>query len=249
MTRRFYADAASLAGSQVEIDGALAHRTAKVLRMRVGDEVILFDGGGEDVRVCLDEVGDRLIRATVIERSPGPIEPRLKVHVYQSITKGDRFEWLLEKATELGVSSITPLLAARAVVKTGGDGNRAERWRRIVSEAAEQCERSTVPAIGAPRSFDAALGDAPGIVILPYEEAGDRAPNINDIMNRRVDDVFALAAVSVFIGPEGGYEAGEIERAAAAGAEIVTLGARVLRSETAGLVAATLVMQSVGELG
>ena len=249
MTRRFYFDAVTLGAASIEIDGALAHRMATVLRMRAGDEAILFDGGGDDVRVRLDDVRDRRVAAVEVARAPGPREPRLKVHLYQSITKGDRFEWLLEKATELGVSGITPLVAARAVVKTAGEGNRAERWRRIVVEAAEQCERSAVPLIGAPQSFDGALESAGGVLVLPYEDAGDAAPNINDVLNRRVDDVFALAEVSVLIGPEGGFEPGEVERARAAGAEIVTLGDRVLRSETAGLVAATLIMQSVGELG
>ena len=249
MTRRFYMGGAGLAGDRIEIAGALAHRLVKVLRMRAGDEVILFDGSGEDVRVRLDDVNDRRIGAVVLERAPGPREPRLKMHLYQSITKGDRFEWLLEKATEIGVASITPLVAARAVVKTAADGNRADRWRRIVVEAAEQCERSAVPEIGAPQSFDDALQSAMGILLLPYEDAGDVVPSINDVLNRRVDDAFALAAVSVFVGPEGGYETAEIERATAAGVEIVTLGDRVLRSETAGLVAATLVMHAVGELG
>lgn len=249
MTRRFYVDAASLTGDRIEIEGALAYRLAKVLRMRAGDEVILFDGSGEDVRVRVEDVSDRRIGAAVIERRPGPREPRVRLHLYQSITKGERFEWLLEKATEIGVARVVPLVAARAVVKTPSEGKRADRWRRIAVEAAEQCERSAVPEIGAPQPFDDALRTAPGILLLPYEGAGDVAPSIQDVLNRRVDDVFALAAVSVFIGPEGGYEPAEIDRARAAGAEIVTLGDRVLRSETAGLVAATLVMHAVGELG
>ena len=249
MTRRFYVDAVSLTGDRIEIEGALAHRLTNVLRMHAGDEVILFDGSGEDVRVRLDGVSVRRVGAAVIERGPGPREPRVRLHLYQSITKGDRFEWLLEKATEIGVARVVPLVAARSVVKTPAGGYRADRWRRIAVEAAEQCGRSAVPEIGAPQPFDDALRGAPGILLLPYEEAGDAAPSIHDVLNRRIDDVFALAEVSVFIGPEGGYEAAEIERANEAGAEIVTLGDRVLRSETAGLVAATLVMHAVGELG
>lgn len=249
MTRRFYADAASLTGDRIEIDGALAHRLATVLRMHAGDEVILFDGSGEDIRVRLDGVSDRRVGAGVIERAAGPREPRVRLHLYQSITKGDRFEWLLEKSTEIGVARVVPLVAARSVVKTPAGGNRADRWRRIAVEAAEQCGRSAVPEIGPPQPFDDALRGAPGILLLPYEEAGDAAPSIHDVLNRRIDDVFALAEVSVFIGPEGGYDGAEIERADEAGAELVTLGDRVLRSETAGLVAATLVMHAVGELG
>lgn len=249
MTRRFYVDAASLTGERIEIAGALAHRLAKVLRIHAGDEVILFDGGGEDVRVRLDDVSDRRVGASVVERVAGPREPRVRLHLYQSITKGERFEWLLEKATEIGVARVVPLVAARAVVRTPAGGNRSDRWRRIAVEAAEQCERSSVPEIGAPQPFDDALRAAAGVLLLPYEEAGDAAPSIHDILNRRIDDVFALAEISIFIGPEGGYDRAEVERANEAGAEIVTLGDRVLRSETAGLVAATLVMHAVGELG
>lgn len=249
MTRRFFVDPGVVGGDSVEIEGALAHRLATVLRLRPDDEITLFDGSGEDVRVRLDEVTGRHIAAAVIGRVPGPAEPRTKVHLFQSITKGERFEWLIEKATEIGVASVTPLVAARAVVKPPSGGARTERWRRMVVEAAEQCQRSTVPFIGDPTLFEDALRAAAGIVLLPYEEAGTVAPNVIDVLNRRVDDVFALAEVSILIGPEGGYEPAEVERAESAGAEIVTLGARVLRSETAGLVAATLAMQAVGELG
>ncbi len=249
MTRRFFVDAGVVAGDRAEIEGVLAHRLATVLRLRSGDEIVLFDGSGEDVRVRLADVTGRRLVAEVINRGPGPAEPRTKVHLFQSITKGERFEWLIEKATEIGVASVTPLVAARAVVKPASGGTRTERWRRIAVEAAEQCQRSAVPRIGGPAMFDDALRDAAGIVLLPYEDAGHGAPSVVEVLNRRVDEVFALAEVSILIGPEGGYEPVEVERATAAGGEIVTLGERVLRSETAGLVAATLTMQAVGELG
>lgn len=249
MTRRFYVEEGAAAGDRLELRGTMAQRLTRVLRTRAGDEIIVFDGSGEDARVRLDALSDGAVTGTVLERTAGPAEPRTKVHLYQSITKGERFEWLLEKATEIGVARIVPLLAARAIVKTPAEGNRADRWRRITIEAAEQCERSAVPRVDAPITFDEALTTAPGIVLLPYEEAGQFAPNIDVVLKARVDELFASAEVSVLIGPEGGYESAEIERARTAEAEIVTLGDRVLRSETAGLVAATLVLHAAGELG
>jgi 16S rRNA (uracil1498-N3)-methyltransferase len=247
--KRFYVEPGLLAGDAIAIEGALAHRLAKVLRLRAGDEIALFDGSGDDTVVRLNAADGRRILASVVERHPGPAESRTAVHLYQSVTKGDRFEWLLEKATEIGVARIVPLVAARAVVRTPAEGNRADRWRRIVIEAAEQCERSTVPIVGAPESLSGALASAPGVLLLPYEEAGEAAPNIAELLSQNIDELFARAAVSVFIGPEGGFEPAEVEAAREAGASIVTLGTRVLRSETAGLVAATLVMQALGELG
>ena len=251
MTRRFFVDPGTLpgAGPAVVIEGPLAHRLAKVLRLRPGNDVALFDGSGEDVIVRLDEVGDRRVTAAVLERVSGPREAPTKIHLFQSITKGERFEWLVEKATELGVARIVPLLAARAVVKTAGEGNRLDRWRRIAVEAAEQCGRSVVPVVEPPVSFADALTSAPGIILLPYEAADHLTPNIQAVLQERIDELYAEGAVSILVGPEGGYEAAEVEQAQSAGARIVTLGERVLRSETAGLIAATLVMHACGELG
>jgi 16S rRNA (uracil1498-N3)-methyltransferase len=248
MTRRFYVGPGMLARAELSMEGPIAHRLAKVLRLRAGESVVFFDGNGEDALVRLDDVSDRRVNATVLDRRAGPAESLTAVHLYQSITKGERFEWLVEKATEIGVARIVPLVAARAVVKTPAQGNRNDRWRRIAVEAAEQCGRSIVPLIEEPQTFEAALA-GPGVVLLPYEDAEATAPNIASILHQEIDAVFAARAVSILIGPEGGYEATEVERAITAGAHVVTLGQRVLRSETAGLVSATLVMQACGELG
>lgn len=245
---RFFVDA-SLSGDRIELPGAIAHRIAKVLRLRAGGEITLFDGSGADVRARLESVKPDFVVAIPIERHDGPTEPRVAVHLYQSITKGDRFEWLVEKATELGVAEVTPLVTARAVVKTSGDGQRVDRWRRIAVEAAEQCERSAVPQVHPPVTFDAALAAADGILLLPFERADHTTPTIGETLGARIDDLFALSAVGIFIGPEGGYEDAEVQRAVEASALVVTMGERVLRSETAGIVALTLVMSAIGELG
>lgn len=247
--RRFVVEPGALEGSTVRIGGGVAHRLAKVLRLKSGERVAFFDGSGTDVVVMLSFVSDKTVTGEIIERVPGPNESSTAVHLYQSITKGDRFEWLVEKATEIGVARIVPLLTARAVVKTAGEGNRVDRWRRIAVEAAEQCGRSYVPAVEAPQAYSAALGSSDGLRLLPFEGADDLAPSIPTVLHDRIDELYALSAVSIFIGPEGGYEDGEVDAAQAAGASVVTLGQRVLRSETAGLVAATLVMQACGELG
>ena len=249
MTRRFYVERIPADHGAVTLAGALAQRIAKVLRLRAGDDVVLFDGDGEDARVRLDRVAASGVSGRVVERVAGPPEPHVKVHLYQSITKGERFAWLLEKGTEIGVARFVPLIAARAVVRPGAEGQKAERWRRIVVEAAEQCGRSAVPAVEAPQRFDEALASAPGVLVLPYESADEGERNMQAALHGEIDALFALGAVSIFIGPEGGFEPAEVERAKDAGASIVTLGRRVLRSETAGLVAATLALHATGDLG
>jgi len=253
VTRRFHVDDGRIEGAsdgdRIELGAALSSRLAKVLRMRAGEEVVLFDGGGQDVRVRLDEINERRATGTVVERIESPAEPRVRLSLYQSITKGDRFEWLLEKGTEIGVARFVPLLTARAVVKPEGGGNRADRWRRIVIEAAEQSGRAGVPRVEAPQRFVDALASAPGVLLLPYEAAGEQTPDIAAALTADIDALFALSEVSVFIGPEGGWEEAEVAAAREADAAVVTMGQRVLRSETAGIVAATLVMHAVGELG
>lgn len=249
MTRRFFAGAGALAADRFDLDVALAHRLTHVLRARAGDELVLFDGEGTDARVRIDAVGQRAITVEVVERRESPAEPRAKLHLYQSISKGERFEWLVEKATEVGAHHIIPLIAGRSVVRTQGDAARVDRWRRIAVEAAEQSGRGTVPVVEAPTAFAEAIASAPGIILLAYEGAGASAPDIDAALAEDIDALFALSAVSVFIGPEGGFEAAEVEQARTAGAVIVTLGERVLRSETAGLVALTLVMHATGSLG
>ena len=250
MTRRFYVEPGTLDDSDdVTLGGGLPHRLAKVLRLRADDEIVLFDGSGTDAHVRIRELSDKAVAGTIVERIETPPEPRVRLHLYQSITKGDRFEWLLEKGTEIGVARFVPLLTARAVVKTEAGGNRADRWRRIVVEAAEQSGRGAVPAVDAPQSLSEALASAPGVLLMPFESADERAPDITAALNADIDALFAMAEVSVFIGPEGGYEDAEVALAVESGAAVVTMGPRVLRSETAGMVAATLVMQAIGELG
>ena len=248
MTRRFFIEPPALDRDDVTLPPPLAQRVAKVLRLRTDDEITLFDGSGEETHLRLDTVAERHTAGHVIERFEGAPEPSLRLHLYQSITKGERFEWLVEKGTEIGVARFVPLLAARAIVKTG-EGSRLERWRRIAVEAAEQCGRTKVPAVDAPLRFAEALAEARGLVLLPYEAAGDTAPGIIEALAREIDALFALGEVSVLIGPEGGFEEAEVEAAREAGGTIVTMGNRVLRSETAGLVAAALVMQAGGEMG
>jgi 16S rRNA (uracil1498-N3)-methyltransferase len=247
--RRFFVEPGTLDSDEIIIDGALAHRLARVLRLRSGGEVALFDGTGIEVRASLTNIDDRACTASAVERYDAPAEPAVKLHLYQSITKGERFEWLVEKGTEIGASRFVPLITSRAVVKTAGEGSRLDRWRRIAVEAAEQCGRGAVPVVEAPQLFAQALASAPGLLLLPYEAANESTLDVKSALDAEIDALFALSAVSVFVGPEGGYEADEVRQAQEAGAIVVTMGRRVLRSETAGLVAATLVMQAVGELG
>lgn len=249
MTRRFYVGPGALIGDGAVLSGPLARRLSKVLRARPGEEIVLFDGAGVDALARIETVSADAVTVRVVDRVPSPVEPKTRVTVYQSITKGERFEWLVEKLTEIGVARIVPLVCARAVVRPDAAGAKADRWRRIAIEAAEQCGRGAVPIVDVPEPFGAALRGADGVILLPYEGAGPAAPGIADALNAAIDAVFARSAVDVFIGPEGGLTLEEVALAKGRGAIAVTLGDRILRSETAGLVAAMLALSALGELG
>ncbi len=242
--RRLFVERPLDAGVTVTLDGAAARRVASVLRLRAGDEMTLFDGTGVEARAALTSVSPSRVEARVVSVAPGLPEPAVRVTLYQSVVKGERFDWLVEKGTELGVARFVPLLSRRAVARPG-EGGKLERWRRIAIEAAEQCGRAVVPEVSAPVSLEEALTSLEGPALLPYE--GERAAGIAQAL-RSAAGGGRPASLALIIGPEGGFEPDEVRLALAAGAQPVSLGPRILRSETAGIVAAALTLAELGAL-
>ncbi len=216
------------------LTGDAAHRAARVLRLRPGDRVWLFDGTGREVEAAIGTIDRSAITVMVTaELPPGPPEPPF--FLYQALIRPHRFELLLEKAAELGVAAIRPLITARCQVRAEEVGPaRHERWTRILIEAAEQCGRRTVPDLGAPLRLETALTAAPGLLVLPWERERASAPRLGDALRTAVRDG-PPSALSFFIGPEGGFALEEIEAARAAGALPVSLGPLILRAETAAI--------------
>ncbi|MGD0115212.1 MAG: 16S rRNA (uracil(1498)-N(3))-methyltransferase [Dehalococcoidia bacterium] len=245
---RFFVPPGTLQSEHVELGGELSHRLRHVLRLRAGDRVILFGGSGFEYEVALDDTDGPSIGATVLGRSEGAPEPKVRVVLYQSVVKGERFDWLLEKGTEIGVARFVPLLASRAVVRPGEErSEKRERWLRIVTEAAEQCGRSRLPELAPVMPLDEALSTAEGLRLFLWEREEDAS--LRQALRRAASEGKAPAVVSIFIGPEGGFTQEEADAAVAAGARSVSLGRRILRSETAGIVAVAAVLYELGELG
>jgi 16S rRNA (uracil1498-N3)-methyltransferase len=242
--RRFFVPPGAIEGVEASLPPELARRLAAVLRLKRGDRVVLADGRGRDYEVEITALTARSGAATVVVERPSPPEPALELVLYQSLVRPQRFELVLEKGTELGVSRFVPLVSGRAQVKTEGGSQRAARWRRIVTEAAEQCGRGRVPVVDPPSAFLQAVRSAPGLRLLPWE--GERSRSLCAGLRGANPKP---STVSLFIGPEGGFSDEEAALAREAGCVAVSLGPRVLRSETAGIVAAALVMHELGELG
>lgn len=237
--RRFFVPAGTLKARNITLSGDLAHRLARVLRLRRGDRVVLTEGGEREFEVELTDVSANAVTGVVTGDHPSPPEAAIEVVLYQSLIRPNRFDLAIEKGTELGVARFVPVINALSQTDEASQG-RAERWRRLVVEAAEQCGRGRLPVIDPPLPFDEALASAPGLLVVPYE--AERA-------NRLADYLRALPerpqSVSLFIGPEGGYTDEEIALARGSGAALVTLGRRVLRSETAAVVAAAIVLHTL----
>jgi 16S rRNA (uracil1498-N3)-methyltransferase len=250
LTARFVVAADLLtAGGELDLPAAVAHQARDVLRLAPGAALTLLDGVGGEWPATLTAVSRAGVRARLGARQACAAEPRIRLVLGQGMLKAAKLEWVLQKGTELGVGAFVPLLCERAVAGTADLGaTKQARWRRILIEATEQCGRARVPDLEEPRPLADALAKVPAgaRVVMPWEEERTtplRAALAAGGMGQAAPDV-----VYVFVGPEGGFTSGEMALARRHGAIPVTLGPRILRAETAGLVAAALVMERCGEL-
>jgi 16S rRNA (uracil1498-N3)-methyltransferase len=238
--RRFFVDASVLGEEQVTMTGDLAHRLAKVLRYRAGDSLVLTAAGETEYIVRLESVSAKGITGTVTGRRPAPTEAGVEVVVYQSLIRANRFDFVLEKGTEIGVARFVPMIAARTQVQEEASKARGDRWQRLITEAAEQCGRGHLPTVGEAQPFERAVRTAPGLKLMPFE--GERDLRLGEYLRSLTEPP---SAVSIFIGPEGGWEDAEVDLARDSGAVLVTLGRRVMRAETAAVVAAGIVLHEL----
>ena len=247
MRHRFFIPPESISQGQVAFDTALTHQLRNVLRLRPGAHVTVLDNSGQEYEIELTQVRRDGAMGHVCAQQVVQTEPNLSITLYQSMLKGERFEWVLQKGTELGVSAFVPVLSKRAVAR---DTQRIEkkrpRWERIIREAAEQSHRGRLPALNAPALFTEACQQSTqnhALSLIPWEEATENSlANVLRALGRRP------ARVGLFIGPEGGFDPNEIVLAQGTGLQVTTLGPRILRAETAALVAVTIIMSEMGEM-
>ena len=241
---RFFVDERGIADSAAWLEASDAHHAHNVLRLAKGDEVVLMDGHALYRAVIADFIGEG-VRCDITQTLPSP-EARLHITLFQGLPKADKLEWIVQKCTEAGVMEIVPIALARCVsVISGKDAQKKqERWQRIAREAAKQSGRAAVPAIGIPLPFAKALERLKSheLVLVPWEEAEGFGP-------KQVHAQFAhVRDIAIVIGPEGGIAPEEIERLKAAGAKPMTLGRRILRTETAGLAASVALLALWGDM-
>ena len=224
----------------------MARQVRLVLRMSPGNEIILLDNSGKEFRVRITSFVGDVVHCEVLAVGDGEGEPTADITLYQGTLKGEKFGWVLQKGTELGVSTFVPLICQRSVprVQETGQASRAVRWEKVIAEAAEQSGRCRLPQLGKPVSFKDAchVMAESGTSVIPWEREG--TTSLRDALQR-----IKSRKLNILIGPEGGFEEWEVSYARSFGVIPVSLGRRILRSETAGIATVAAVLYEMGELG
>lgn len=240
---RFFVPLEWIEGDGVTVRGSQAHQIAHVLRLKPGDRFTVLDNTGFEWEAVLLDAGSDRVRGRIEGRRRCDSEPGLSVSLYQALLKGDRIETVLQKGTELGVSEFILFESTRCVARAPRP-MRLERWRAIVTEAAEQSRRGRVPPLHGVMRFDEACRGISGAAIMPWE--GERRQGLREALQALRSS--AGGKVAVFIGPEGGFADAEVELARRRGILPVSLGKRILRAETAGIAVVSAVLYEFGEM-
>jgi len=230
-------------GARVTLDPVQTQYISRSLRLRVGDAITLFDGSGLEYPATLHQIGRKDAVAETGSAVCRSAESSVAVRLVQGVSRGERMDLVVQKATELGATRISPVLTEYGVVKLAGDraDRRQEHWQRIAQSACEQCGRNTVPVVDRPIALVDLLGEQygrsePRLILQPGA----------DTLSRSL--VAAPERITIMIGPEGGFSHAEVERASVAGFRPVSLGPRVLRTETAAIAALVAVQLIWGDL-
>jgi 16S rRNA (uracil1498-N3)-methyltransferase len=245
--QRYFVPVDQIQERTIMVIGEDAKHIARVMRMREGDELTCCDGQGRSWLVRLVELETDRVVGTILRELDENVEPTVKLTLAQSLPKGDKMDLIVQKGTEVGITVFQPLETARTIVEYDAkkQAKRRERWQRIAKEAAEQAHRTFIPEIRTSQSLGFWLSSIQeyDLVLMPYE--GEEQRGIREVLTRFPQ----VTTIAIVIGPEGGFDKEEVERAKAAGVQTVSLGPRILRTETAGLVTASAILYHYGELG
>jgi 16S rRNA (uracil1498-N3)-methyltransferase len=240
---RFYIEERLGVGVKAEIKGAEVRHIRDVLRLKGGDQVVLFDGSGMEFKGRIDGFSKDGVTVDITEGREGDTESPVEIILGQGIPKSDKMDLIVQKSTELGVSKIVPLFTERVVPKSFS-ANKIERWRRIAVEACKQSGRVKVPVISEPVSFDLFVKDAEpsSLKLIPWEGEKERC------LKKILPVTLGNSKVTFIIGPEGGLTDSEIVISQEYGFIPVSLGRRILRTETVPLVLLSIVQHIYGDL-
>ena len=241
---KYFTEPENIKDGFIEIFSDEAKHILNVMRMEIGDTLTICDGQSNDYLCRICETGKNCLKAKIEETTKSESEPKTKITLYQGLPKSDKMELIIQKCVEIGVCRIVPVITERAVVKIekgAKEDKKTERWQKIAESAAKQSGRGIIPAVERPMKFKDAIEEAVknGEAIIPYENEKDRGLK-EFVKNSKAENI------GIFIGPEGGFDTKEIEFAVENGVMSFTLGKRILRTETAGIVTSAIVLYELG---
>lgn len=241
--KRFYVPSDWLDGDTVTVTGAEYNHMINVMRLRVGDGVILCYGDGKDNHAEIAEVGKQSARVRVISTEDNLSEPSAEVTVFQALPKGDKLDLIVQKCSELGIRRIVPFVSKYTQMKS--ESVKSERLRRVAVESAKQCGLARVLEVSEPVKWKDIIPQLAGydLIVHPYEAAVE--PDMKSVLKAAGN---GLKKVALIIGSEGGFDPQEAAALSGIGAKQVTLGRRILRTETAAIAVSAIVMYELGEL-
>jgi 16S rRNA (uracil1498-N3)-methyltransferase len=238
---RIYHSSKLTTNSEIVLDDEAASHIGRVLRMKADQPLILFDGTGGEYNAVITIAGKKNVSVKVLDFDPRSSESPLTIHLGQGISRGDKMDFTIQKAVELGVTQITPLFSERCGVKLSGErlDKKWQQWQKIVISACEQCGRNTVPVVHKPVSLDSWMQQSTNELKINLH------PRANDSIKTLTPP---KSGIRLLIGPEGGLSDQEIDRTVTAGFTEVVLGPRILRTETAGLTVIGALQLQFGDL-
>lgn len=240
----FFVAPENITENSITIVGGDVNHIKNVLRMKKGEKFVANDGNGGSYCCAVSEIYDEQIVAEILDGQLSGTELPVKLVLFQGLPKADKMELIIQKGVELGVSEIVPVEMNRCVVKLDDKKKKSKiaRWQSISESAAKQSGRTLIPEIHDVLSYKSALEYAKqlDVILVPYECADSMAK-----LKEKLESIRSGMSVGIFIGPEGGFEKDEIEKAIEAGGEIVSLGKRILRTETASIAALAICMFNI----
>ena len=238
---RFFTNPANIRDGHIRLTGDDVAHIARVLRLQAGDEIVVCDGQSNDYRCAILQADKQAVELKILECSRTNTECPVDITLYQGLPKGDKMDTIVQKCVELGVKCIVPVAAKRSVAKMKDGDKKQARWQRIALEAAKQCGRGIIPVVCGVCSFAEAMAGGQGLKLMPYE--CEKEHRIRAVLQENR----GVRQINIYIGPEGGFDPAEVALAAEAGAHVVSMGPRILRTETAPIAAVTAVLYELGD--
>lgn len=239
---RFFLPPECITENEVRFPADISHQITRVLRLKSENLVTVLDNLGGEFLVNLVAIDGKQCLGRIVQKKQVENELKIKLNLFIALTQREKFEFILQKCTEIGVDSITPILSIRGLVNSAAIWSvKKERWNRILKEAAEQSGRGHIPVLSEPVEFSVALNNQATVKLIAWESEKQKTL-------KRILEGCAADQVALMIGPEGGFEEAEVEMAKEAGWLPFSLGKRILRMETAAIVASALILYELGEL-